>query len=102
MLSDDKSIDEAYEKYLEKLDSEIKRFNQLISDEGEKHLENICKLRAEAFGTTVEYEWNTIVGYRKPRPIGGERKQYLQEARQRARDWAKQYFPVGLKRKARK
>lgn len=98
------SIDEVYEEYLQKLDSEIKRYNQLISEERDKHLEIICRLRAEAFGMTLEYEWNNITGYREPRPIGRERRKYLQEARQHAQDWAARYFSMSnrSRRKARK
>ena len=98
------SIDEVYEEYLQKLDWEIKRYNQVITQEREKHMEIICRLRAETFGMTVEYEWNNITGYREPRPIGRERRKYLREARQHAQDWAARYFSMSnqSRRKARK
>jgi hypothetical protein len=101
---EDGSIDEVYEEYLQKLDLEIKRYNQVITEEREKHLEIICLLRVETFGTTVEYEWNNITGYREPRPIGRERRKYLREARQHAREWAARYFSMSnrSRRKARK
>jgi hypothetical protein len=101
---DSLSIDEVYEEYLQKLDLEIRRYNQVITEEREKHLEIICRLRAEAFETTLEYQWKTIIGYKESRPIGRERRKYLKEARRHAQDWAARYFSTSnrSRRKARK